>query len=81
MIQNLVALGNCLKSGSNRGTGTEWDCALIAVGCTSNGGAGIPTEAYSNDYVLYIACHCHGTFSYNPGISFGHHCSVPRAFL
>lgn len=23
MIQNLVALGNCLKSGSNRGTGTD----------------------------------------------------------
>jgi hypothetical protein len=23
MIQNLVALGDCLKSGSNRGTGTD----------------------------------------------------------
>jgi hypothetical protein len=52
MIQNLVALGNCLKSGSNRGTGIGWDGALIAIGCTSSGGAGIPTEAYSIDYVL-----------------------------
>ena len=32
MIQNRVALGNCLKSGSNRGTGTKWDCAFIAKG-------------------------------------------------
>lgn len=45
MIQNLVALGNCLKSGSNRGTGIEWDSALISIRCTSSGGAGIPTEA------------------------------------
>jgi hypothetical protein len=52
MIQILVALGNRLKSGSNRGTGTEWDCALIASGCTSIGGAGIPTEAYSHHVPL-----------------------------
>jgi hypothetical protein len=31
MIRNLVALGNCLKSGSNRGTGTEWNCALVVL--------------------------------------------------
>lgn len=47
MIQNLVALGNCPKTGSNRGTGTEWGCALR--GCASSGstgiGAGIPTDA------------------------------------
>jgi hypothetical protein len=52
MIQNLVALGNCLKSGSNRGADTELDCAVVAVGCTSSGGTGILTEhTGSYDYV------------------------------
>ena len=90
MIQSLVALGNCLKSGSNRGAGTEWDCAFVAIGCTtSNGGAGILTETSGKVMIMYNTSRVRVIPIANvsellatiPGISFGHHCSVPRAFV
>jgi hypothetical protein len=61
MIQNLVALGNSLKSGSNRGADTELDCAVVAVRCTSSGGTGILTEHTLAVMIMYmyVACHCH----------------------
>jgi hypothetical protein len=74
MIQNLVVLGNCLKTGSNHGTGAEWDCAPIARGCTSGGGTGIgaciTTEA--DGYYLQPE---------ERVLSFGHLRPVPRAFF
>lgn len=59
MIQNFVVLNNRLKTGSDHGTGTEWDCAFSSP----EGVRQVVAREFRRRYQLVQSTR---TFSYSP---------------